>query len=236
MGRALVVGVVMLVPDLARADIMPEGAKYLRMTALVEGKVPASKEIRIGNTWDGPMRVVPGKVTRPIEWHPLGGSLHLRMHDVDGGSWSGCSEPFDGVRAIPATSPADELRFVFKVKIKGDKCEGTLVRTEYLNSRGEVVDPGNLSIADLPLFSERDEPEQERDLLSVKDEARKSSGATREMPAPKELLAEVTPAAIQAQGCGCRATGAGGWWLVLLVAGRRSRLSQGTRRLPRRQA
>lgn len=213
--RAAVVGVaVMLAATSARADIVPDGAKGIRMTVLAEGKLPRGKELFVGHTWDGPTAIVPGEVSRPLQWHPLSGGLYLFVEDAEH-RWS-CSEPFLGYRMIRGTSPADEVRFVFALKFKQDECTATLVREEFLNARGEVVEPGNLSIDDLPLFAEVEEKEKAKDLLSVPDEKKAAPTEVKAMPTPRELLEQETPAAIQAQGCQCGATSAGGGWALML--------------------
>lgn len=231
MWRVLVGVAVVLLPMVARADIVPYGAKSLRMTAIFEGRVPRGKAVVVGNTWDGVTPLERGVVSGRLAWHPFDGRMRLRLVDAEevreptkrGGPRPrgvACGEPFDGYRLVPETTPAVEVRFVFEVKINGEECEGTLVRTDFLDEKGERVTPGDLSIDDLPdgpPVVERDEP---RDMLAVADEAKKgaaaSGGETKEMPTPKELLREVTPAAIQAQGCGCGVTDARLGWLLLV--------------------
>jgi hypothetical protein len=246
MWRAFVGVAVVLLPAVARADIMPYGAKSLTMTAIFEGKVPRGKAVVVSNTWDGVTPLVPGVVSGRLAWHPFDGRMRLRLVDAEevreptkrgGRKPRGvvCGEPFDGYRLAPETSPADEVRFVFKVVVKGEECEGTLVRTDFLDRKGERVTPGDLSIDDLPEGPpEVPTPEGPRDMLAVAEAekgAPASAAAAKEMPTPKELLREVTPAAIQAQGCGCGVTDAGAAWMVALLGLRRRRSRWTTRRV-----
>jgi MYXO-CTERM domain-containing protein len=214
-------------PATAHADIMPDGAKGVTMHLLAEGRVPPGKQLKLANTWDRDLRINPGVLAGPIQWHPFDGALQLELVDEESRDRVKCGEPLTGYRAIRGTSPAADVRFVMAVKVRGDACEATL-RTEFRDAKGTIVEPGNLAIDDLPLIAPEEPGSEERDLLSV--EEAKQGGAPAEvkaMPTPHQLIQQTTPAALQARGCACAADrrGSPAWtgWLIALALVRRRR-------------
>lgn len=142
----------------ARADILPPGEKAVKLSIRVDGEIAAGKALVLDHTFRGADVIPTGKVV-PVEWHPMGGPMRLVLLDTDAATKiekaretmerdtikgltsaaTPCSEPFQGVRTVPSTSEAAEVRWTFTVKVEGTSCTGTLVRTEQLTKDGTVV-------------------------------------------------------------------------------------------------
>ena len=130
-----------LAPADARADIIPEGYKSVKMSMKIDASVPADKSLVLGHTFRGADVVETGAVM-PIEWHPLGGPIQLRLVDAAAAgklaplreamdrdainaivdAATACSEAIDGVRTIPDSSAAVEVRWTLTVAIEGTSC------------------------------------------------------------------------------------------------------------------
>jgi hypothetical protein len=159
--RALLVGsIALLITSSARADMLGPGEKSVSLSIRVDATVPAGKTLVLANSFRGADIIKPGEVQK-VEWHPLGGAMQLRMIDskdiarieaaranlerdkvlpiVNAGP--ACGEAFPGVRTLPESSPADEVRWTFRAKITGKRCEATLASTEYFDKDGKAVDP-----------------------------------------------------------------------------------------------
>ena len=226
----------------AHADMLPDNHKGLRLSIQVDAELPAGKTIVLANTFRGAHVLEPGEV-QAIDWHPSGGEMQLVLVDADeaakieplrGGAVPGrfdrdgiaeivakgtpCGEGFRGERTILDTSPAEELRWIYRVTVSGDSCEATQERRVYLDASGGEVD-GDAAV-----------PKIHRDAALADPPAPDAAPAEAESPA-EEAVAKAgmaTPAA--KAGCGCvsdpaGAGGGGGSALAafVLVAGRRRR-------------
>lgn len=149
---------VCLLPAFARADVIPDGYKSVKLAIHVDAEVPAGKVLVLANTFRGADVITPGQ-DQPIEWHPLGGDMELRLVPADKvpaitaardtldrdaikpivAAGVKCSDPIAGVRTIADTSNAETVRWTLRAAITGDTCSSTLVRQEYLSAAGEVV-------------------------------------------------------------------------------------------------
>lgn len=150
----------LLVSGSARADMLGEGEKGVKLSIHVDAQVPAGKLLVLANTFRGVDIVTPG-VDQAIEWHPLRGALQLRLVAADlrgkievhrerleseealGLTKTGavCGPSFDGVRTISDTLVAEEIRWSFEVAFAGAGCQAKLLRSEYLDGARKVVDP-----------------------------------------------------------------------------------------------
>lgn len=160
MRRTPLVLAALLIGTTARADMLPDGYKGVKLSIEVEATVPAGKRLVLANTFEGADVLTPGAPAQ-VGWHPLGGAMQLELVDASkltkleearenldreaikpmlAGAVK-CGEPFQGVRTIPESSPASEVRWRYKVEVDGARCDATLVRTEYLDEAGKVVDP-----------------------------------------------------------------------------------------------
>ncbi|MBZ5710022.1 hypothetical protein [Nannocystis pusilla] len=169
---------VLLVPLAARADLLPEGHKGVKLSLHVDAEVPAGKALVLANTFEGGTLIVPG-TDQPISWHPLGGEMQLRLvAAADGEAIKAaganldrdkskplvaagvvCAPPFAGVRTIVDTSPAVEVRWTYRASVNDSKCSAELVKQEYLDAAGKAVPappplgepaPTNAPLADPP--------------------------------------------------------------------------------------
>lgn len=156
----LLLAAVCLAPTLAHADMMPPGQKSLELAIRVDAQVPAGKALVLTGTFRGADVIKPGE-DQTIEWHPMAGDMQLRLVAADkvdaivaardklerdaarrlADAGVVCSQPIAGVRTIPEDSPAARLRWTLSATIdaRGSTCSSTLVRTEYLSDKGEVV-------------------------------------------------------------------------------------------------
>jgi hypothetical protein len=159
--RAILVGsIALLLAGSARADMLPEGEKGVALSIRVDAEVPAGKALVLINTFRGADIIKPNEVQK-VEWHPLAGAMQLRVIDKTKAaaieaarenldrdkvqplikSAIACGETFQGIRTIAETSPAEEVRWNFRVSIAGRHCNATLASTEYFDKAGKVVDP-----------------------------------------------------------------------------------------------
>ncbi len=142
----------------ARADVLPPGAKGVKNSVAIEGKLPPGKALLVANTFYGATLAKPG-ASVDVAWHPLSGPMRLFMVDaavaakvpavgkVDDAKelkeaaekGVACSDEFSGTRTIPETEPADEIRLVFQVEATATACKAKLVRTEYYAKDGKPV-------------------------------------------------------------------------------------------------
>lgn len=144
----------------ARADILPDGHKSVKLSIRVDAEVPAGKALILGHTFRVIDVVKPGAVAA-VEWHPLAGQMVLmtvpaasitdkveehRKNQVSEPlkeiekAGTPCHKGFDGVRTVPVDSPADEVRWNFKVTFAGDTCTATLTGMEFFDSSGKPVE------------------------------------------------------------------------------------------------
>jgi len=150
---------VCLVAGAARADMLGEGEKGVKLSIHVDAKVPAGKLLIVANTFRGADIVRPGE-DQEIEWHPLRGAMQLKLIAADKGpkltelrerldsqeaqklvaAGIACAPPFDGVRTISDTLVAEEIRWSFEVSFAGAGCKAKLLRTDYLDKARVVVD------------------------------------------------------------------------------------------------
>lgn len=220
-----------LVATTARADMIGPGLKSVKLSIQVDATVPDGKALILANTFRGADLVVPNTVT-PVEWHPLGGDLQIRLlarseadkipplrDKLDRNSVAPiaakgvvCGPAFAGVRTISDTSPAAEVRWTYRATVTGDTCSAELVRTDYLDKDGKVVPaPGNTDIPPPSLPDVKAAPDP-------KDAAAKTDAPVKAEPAPP------APAS-----SGCRTTGVPPAGLGVLIVGlllrRRRRLA-----------
>lgn len=220
---------------MARADVLPDGEKGVRLSIAVEAAVPEGKALILANTFRGADVLKPGEVAK-VEWHPLGGEMQIKLIDAAdvpailtarealdrdtirpmAERGKACAPPFPGVRTVPETEPYDEIRWHYRVAFSGSGCTAELLRTEQLAAAKDPDEPPPPPAEPLP---EAPEPPA----------------------APPPAAAATPPAAPPAKasgGCGCSTgenPGAGllGLALLGLVGGRRRRgTSAGARRRP----
>lgn len=234
--RALLVGsIALLLADSARADMLGPGEKGVALSIRVDAALPAGKTLVLTGTSSAVDILRTGEVQK-IEWHPLGGALQLRLIDTrvvarlaearanierdralptvpDGPA---CGEAFSGVRTLPESSPADEVRWNFRVTLAGKRCDATLVSTEYFAGDGKPVDPA----ATAPTAADLREPIPPPRPPDAPPEAPPAL-ASPQVVAP----ATPPPAPAPASG-GCHigeATSLPALWLALLLVARRRR-------------
>jgi hypothetical protein len=222
----------------ARADMLGEGEKGVKLSIHVDAKVPAGKLVGVANTVSGADSVKPGE-DQTIEWHPLRGAMQLRMIAADDGpklaqhrdalefekalaivkSAPVCAPPFDGVRTISDTLVADEIRWSFEVSFAGAGCKAKLLRTDYLDKDRKVVD------ANATLPTAADMPDV---LAPAPPAVPLPAPPTTPAPVPASASAPAstpaTPASPPASSSGCNVAGGGAGgllWMVLVGLGRR---------------
>lgn len=229
--RIAALATLVFVPFAARADILPPGEKGVKLSIHVDATVPAGKALILDRTFRGADVITPG-ADQKVEWHPLGGPMQLRLIPADktkdieaarealdrdkvrpiADAGVVCHDPFQGVRTIPDASPADEVRWTYRVTFDGDKCTAELVHQQYLKSDGTVVDaPTDPSAIPPPTPPTSPAP---------------TKAADPPANAPVPPAAPATPAP-KAAGCGCDtgdgAPGLAGLAALALVLGRRRR-------------
>lgn len=221
----------------ARADMLGEGEKGVKLSVHVDAKVPAGKLLVVANTFRGADIIKPGE-DQTIEWHPLRGAMQLRMISADQGakieqhrdalefekalglvkSATVCAPPFDGVRTISDTLVAEEIRWSFEVSFAGAGCKAKLLRTDYLDKDRKVVDAKATlpTAADMPDVPAPAAP-------PVPAPAAPSTPAPVPASASAPASTPATPASPPASSSGCSVTGGAGGllWLVLVGLGRR---------------
>ncbi|MCB9705246.1 MAG: hypothetical protein H6711_25450 [Myxococcales bacterium] len=159
LGLSLVAGLgLALVAIEARADLLPEGYKGVKLSIKVDAEVPTGKSLVLANTFRGADLLEAGKVSE-VEWHPLGGDMRLYLLAADAAAkigplreglerdpikaivaaGIGCGDAFPGVRVIPESSPAVEVRWTYRVSVDGDACKAEQVSMAYLDAGGASV-------------------------------------------------------------------------------------------------
>jgi len=221
----------------AAADMLPEGAKGVKLSIQVDADPPSGKAIVLGGTFKGAMVLTAGEVA-PVAWHPMAGDLQLHLVDqaiadkigplreaMDRdrisallGSTPACGGSFSGVRTLPESEPADEIRWVYKLGATADGCESSLEKMIFLDASGtSVKGPGGEAAVVLELASKDPEGAPK---AAAKPAAEDGSAAKSGEPAP-----ESTPRT-SGSGCGCvsvRGEGAPavGLFVLALLVGRR---------------
>jgi MYXO-CTERM domain-containing protein len=151
---------VALLAGAARADLLPDGYKGVDLSIRVDAEVPAGKALILAHTFRAIDVIKPG-VVAPVEWHPSAGKMVLMV--VPAASLGDkveeqrkaldreplqqiekagkpCHEGFDGVRTVPTSAPADEIRWSFKVAFSEEGCTATLTGMEFFDKSGKPVD------------------------------------------------------------------------------------------------
>lgn len=145
----------------ARADILPDGHKSVKLSIRVDAEVPADKKLILAHTFRTIDVIQPGAVAA-VEWHPLGGQMVIMSVPASAvtdkveeqrksqeseplkkieQAGTACHKGFDGVRTVPVSAPADEVRWNYKVTFSGDSCTATLASMEFFDKSGKAV-PG----------------------------------------------------------------------------------------------
>jgi MYXO-CTERM domain-containing protein len=211
MFRIAALASLMLVPLAARADMLPDGQKGVKLSIHVDATVPAGKALILDHTFRG-ADVIAAGTTQKVEWHPMGGPMQLRLIAADktkdieaarealdrdkirpiADAGVVCHEPFQGVRTIPDASPAEEVRWTYRVTVAGDKCTAELVHQQYLKGDGTVVDaPTDPSAIPPPTPPSSPTPPAPTKAADAPAPAKTPEPAAPAAPAPK------------AAGCGC---------------------------------
>ncbi|HEY8376073.1 MAG TPA: MYXO-CTERM sorting domain-containing protein, partial [Nannocystis sp.] len=158
--RLAVVLATFLIPLGARADLIADGYKTVKLSIHVDAVLPADKALVLANTFEGGTVLTPG-VEQDISWHPRRGDMQLRVVPADKveelraaaqnrdddtskpilDAAFACGPSFPGERIIVDTSPAVKVRWTFRASVAGDACTADLVRKEFLDADGKVVDP-----------------------------------------------------------------------------------------------
>jgi MYXO-CTERM domain-containing protein len=217
--RTAALATLLFVPFVARADMLPEGYKGVKLSIHVDATVPAGKALILDHTFRGADVIVPG-TTQQVEWHPLGGPMQLRLIPADktktietartnldrdavrpiADAGAVCHEPFQGVRTIPDTSPAEEVRWTYRVTVDGDKCTAELVHQQYLSKTGEVVEkPADPNAIPPPTPIAPPAPPAPTKVADAKTDAPAKTDA-----APTKTADSSAP---KAAGCGCDVDG-----------------------------
>lgn len=170
----------------ARADVISEGYKSVKLSMRVEADVPAGQTLLLGHTFRAIDVIKPGATER-IEWHPLGGKLQivsvpssavmanveelradLKRKELMAVFQQGkpCHEAFSGYRTILRTSPADVIHWNFKVTFAAGGCTATITSMEFFDKEGKAVTGAGipdlpLGVPGVPADSPRSPPEEE---------------------------------------------------------------------------
>lgn len=238
LSTALVLAALTLASLDARADMLPPNHKGVKLSVKVEtsAEVPASKRLILANTFEGADVVRPGEVL-PVNWHPMGGDMQLRLIDaatvakieplraeLDRDAITRlvdpsppCGDAFRGVRTISEQSSAEEVRWTIGVTIEGEACSAKILRMDYLNAAGEQVSTPPGAPPGTPPEPKVD-PSANQTPPAEADDAPPAPATT---PPP-------TSSDAKAAGCGCRsdegeATGLGLLGLLLGALRRRRR-------------
>jgi MYXO-CTERM domain-containing protein len=198
----------------AQADLVPDGYKGVDLSIRVDAEVPAGKALILAHTFRAIDAIKPG-VVAPVEWHPSAGKMVLMV--VPAASLSDkveeqrkaldreplqqieksgkpCHEGFDGVRTVPISAPANEVRWNYKVIFADEGCTATLTRMEFFDKSGKAVDgtdvPGVPSAAAAPA----------RTATAAANAAPSAAGTATGAPAAP---ASDPTAQVQKGGCGC---------------------------------
>lgn len=199
--------------DVAYADLLPEGAKSVKLAIRVDGDVPAGQTIVLGHTFRGLDVIKPG-ATAPVEWHPLGGDLQLAavassaiMANVEQlrqdlqrnelfavlKQGKPCHPEFAGIRTVPRSAPADMVQWNFRVSFENGNCTAMLTSMQFFDKAGAEV--AATDVPNLPANVFVGPPEK----------APPGSAVTAKEP-PKSPLEPVAtdPEPVQKSACGCR--------------------------------
>ncbi len=151
-----------LVTAAASADLIPDGFKTVRLSIQVEAQVPEGRALVLANTFRGADVLLTGNVEK-VDWHPAGGEMRVvsvsatdaeELKKLAGpgadrekmqkilAQGKDCSKPFAGVRTLPDSNPADEVRWRFRISFKGDACQTDEFATQYLSKDGKLVGSG----------------------------------------------------------------------------------------------
>jgi MYXO-CTERM domain-containing protein len=215
LSTALVLAALTLSSVDARADVLPPNHKGVKLSVKVEpsAEVPASKQLILTNTFEGADVVRPGEV-QPVNWHPMGGDMQLRLIDAamvakieplraerDRDAITQlvepsptCGDEIRGIRTISEQSSAEEVRWTIAVTIEGEECSAEIRRMDYLDAAGEQVPT--------PMGAPPGTPPEPR-------AAQPPSEATPADDSPAAPAPATTPQPTssddKAAGCGCRA-------------------------------
>ncbi len=144
----------------ARGDLLPDGYRPVKLSIHVEADVPAGQALILAHTFRAIDVIRPGAVA-PVEWHPSGGRMVITS--VPASSLTGkveeqrqsldrkplqeieksgkpCHAGFDGIRTVPVSAPAEEVRWNYKVTFTAEGCTATLTSMAFFDSSGKPVD------------------------------------------------------------------------------------------------
>ncbi|MEZ4299500.1 MAG: MYXO-CTERM sorting domain-containing protein [Polyangiaceae bacterium] len=143
----------------ASADILPDGHKGVKLSIKVDAEVPKDRILILAHTFRVLDIVQPGQV-QEVEWHPMAGKMTLMtvpvtkiddkvderrkkqdnepLKEIEK-SGTACHEGFDGVRTVPESAPADEVRWNYKVTFTDTGCTATLEKMEFFDKAGKPV-------------------------------------------------------------------------------------------------
>jgi len=199
---------------IARADLVPDNEKSVKLAIRVDGDVPSGQTIVLGHTFRG-MDVVKLGTAARIEWHPMAGRMQLAavpssalMADVEQlrqdlkrteldavfNQGKPCHNGFDGIRTIPTSAPADVIQWNYRVSFMGGNCTATLVSMQFFDKSGAEV--AATDIPNLPANI----------VVGPSEKARPVTSSAAAEPA-KDPPAPATPSEasqIPKGACGCR--------------------------------
>lgn len=144
----------------ARGDLLPDGYRPVELSIHVEADVPAGQALILAHTFRAIDVIRPGAVAR-VEWHPSAGRMVLMS--VPASSLTGkveeqrqsldrkplqeieksgkpCHAGFDGIRTVPVSAPAEEVRWNYKVTFTAEGCTATLTSMAFFDSSGKPVE------------------------------------------------------------------------------------------------
>jgi MYXO-CTERM domain-containing protein len=224
----------------ARADLLPDGYKPVKLSIRVDADVPAGKALILAHTFRAIDVIKPGAAAE-VEWHPAGGKMVIMsvpasnltskveeqrkalerepLKEIER-SGKPCHDGFDGIRTVPIAAPADHVRWNYKVTFSGDTCTATLVKMEFFDVNGKPVE--GTDVPNIPSGAP----------MAAPPPATATSAATSPSAAPSGTAAAPPPGEAPKGACGCEvgpgaapgATAAGlAAALGLLFAARRRR-------------
>ncbi len=147
----------------ASADLIPDGFRSVKLSIQVDAEVPKGRVLVLANTFRGANVLPVGKVEK-VSWHPMAGEMRVvSLAESDAqeltkaagpriepailkqilAKGKACSDPFPGVRTVPKTNPAHEVRWRFRISFKGDSCQADEFATQYLSKDGQIVGSGS---------------------------------------------------------------------------------------------
>lgn len=218
----------LLISGVAHADIIADGYKPVKLTISVEAEVPAGQALILAHTFRG-LDMVESRRVAEVEWHPMGGPMRLMALPVSAvnpkveelrkdrdskalqpmiASAKPCHEPFEGVRVIPDKSPADEVRWHYKVTFSGESCTAVLTGMSFYNKKGDRVDgtgvpgvPSNMVAATAPTGSPS--PAASAAPSAAPSALPTSTAAATAAPTSDPKGAVNPPPEVQKGACGC---------------------------------